>query len=80
MKRIVIAYVFSVVFSLGSLNAFQSHAQESGRWLCEPRKDYAEMTVFALIPLGNVFVAIFGTGFMEHGWTLAMTDCKAGPR
>jgi hypothetical protein len=66
-RKVLILYMCSVLFSFGAINA--SSEGECYKYL-DGRQVSAEGCIFALIPVANLLIAVFGTGFMEYGWTL----------
>lgn len=60
---ILLLYIVSIVFSFGALYADMMHVDDD-----DPRGTAAGCLFFSLLPVINVIVAVFGTGFCQHGF------------
>lgn len=76
---LTLTYVAISVFNFGALNAdFKSHA-----FYCEvdtPREHSAVAALFSLLPIVGTTTAIFGTGFVQHGFDFKIGGCPTDVR
>lgn len=62
----VLLYVSLCVFNFGAINAHARH-----KYGCFDNREIAgEGMFFSMVPVVGTLIAVFATGFMEHGWTL----------
>ena len=71
---IVVAWLLISFFNFGFINA---HDRATIHYCSTvtPRESYAASALFALMPIGGTVIAVFATGFMEHGWSLRLPKC-----
>jgi len=75
MTLIAVAYLLISIFNFGAINA--RHTWCEGKGIYSPRSQMGVSAFFALMPVAGIVIALFGTGFLENGWTLKVT-CKEG--
>ncbi len=74
MRRLTAAYIIISFLNFGAINAYS----KSGHYSCyveSARQRYATAALFALIPVAGSAIAIFATGFIEHGFDWTVGTC-----
>ena len=71
---ILTIYITSWLFSWGALMADTQRIGDKEFANKYYRKHLAATCLFAAAPILNLTLAIFATGFMEHGWRLSRRE------
>lgn len=84
LRQIIVALWIAVSFlNFGAINA--DMRVENSRWYCasslgsSPRHEASVEVMLSLLPIAGSMIAVFGTGFCEHGFSWSISPCELRP-